>query len=776
MFNVTANARRFRKTAGFGLLSTMIMAATMPALAQEERVQDYTLPSMPLAQALQKIAAMSGKAIRYDPDAVENVAARPVEHAATPLQAIETAIGRAILIVDEQKDGSFDIYGTITVTARRDEAEINALVRQASTSDRSGLSLREQPRNTQVISAKTIGDQQALSITDVLRNAGSVSAQLNNPNAGVSYTVRGFNSGGLINGLSGSSTYGVTAGASQPVASIERVEILKGPDALLVGFDNLGGNVNVVTKKPSANTRVDMSVDTGSYGLLRGVIDANGALTEDDKFTARAIASAQRADRNYGGYTGNKEYLFAPSLRFKDAKSDIILGATLTEATTGIVPFTLFDPNTKKIIERSLSTPIFSGDQSVHIETKRVYLDATHEFTPNIAFVARGLHDDNKLGLDVYPLGRNRQGQLVAAVRGSGQQGKSNAADAFFRFNTAIGSLVKARLNVGYNYSSGYFEPLSSSAYTVIPNIPLGANNSIPVPPRPEATNKSFRLKSQQQGIYGQMLVEIGKLKLLGGVRRNWYETNFEMFGFSKPPPTKNSADVPNFGIIYDATDNFSIFANYVKGNSPVTSTDVTGNPLPNITSTNKEAGVKLDLFNERATINASYFDIQQDNTLVPDTQHPGFSLPAPGQRGRGIDLNIVGQIMSGWTVQASLTRTNYVQLTPTAFRKVVFRQPRVTYSLYSNYRTEITDELTGGFGVGLFGRTHSYADNLGAYVVPGARQVDVNGFLSFDGFDVNLGIRNLFDRRNYNVTTVPDFVPVDEPRNVRLSISKRLF
>ncbi len=56
-----------------------------------------------------------------------------------------------------------------------------------------------------------------------------MSAQLNGPQSGSSYTVRGFSAGGLINGLSGSSTYGVASGASQPVANIERVEILKGP-------------------------------------------------------------------------------------------------------------------------------------------------------------------------------------------------------------------------------------------------------------------------------------------------------------------------------------------------------------------------------------------------------------------------------------------------------------------------------------------------------------------------------------------------------------------
>ena len=131
---------------------------------------------------------------------------------------------------------------------------------------------------------------------------------------------------------------------------------------------------------------------------------------------------------------------------------------------------------------------------------------------------------------------------------------------------------------------------------------------------------------------------------------------------------------------------------------------------------------------------------------------------------------------LPGWTLLASLTRTKYALLSTTATQTTVARQPRDTYSLYSTYRTKIADGVTGGVSAGLYGRSSSYADVLGQYVVPAARQVDVNGFLSVAGFDINLGLRNIFNRRNYNTTSVFTYVPVDEPRTFRLSISKRLF
>ncbi|MEJ8630428.1 TonB-dependent receptor [Sphingomonas sp. I4] len=153
----------------------------------------------------------------------------------------------------------------------------------------------------------------------------------------------------------------------------------------------------------------------------------------------------------------------------------------------------------------------------------------------------------------------------------------------------------------------------------------------------------------------------------------------------------------PSGGIIFDATNNLSIFANYARGEQATFTAAKDGSILPNIITNNKEAGVKLDLFGKRATINASYFDIQQDNIIVRDPADPTNLFPGPGQRGRGIDLNIAGQLLPGWSVLASLTRTKYALLTTNSLQTVVANQPRDTYSVYSTYRTKIAEGVSGG-------------------------------------------------------------------------------
>ena len=777
MIGMTANTRSLLAAASLGVIGALGAGMPTPVAAQQVSSGTITVPAMPLAQAIEQIGAQAGVVVNYDPDAVKGLTSNPVVGAASVSDAIETATRGASVAIVAGADGSFTVINGIVVIAHRDEAETNVLVRQATTSDRNGLGLREQPRNTQVISARTIADQQALNITDILRNAGGVSSTANDGNAGASYTVRGFNAAGLVNGLSGSSQNSIAGSANQPVANIERVEVLKGPDALIAGFGNLGGNVNVVTKKPSAEQRLAVTFDAGSFDLFRSVIDANGAITADKKLSGRIVASAQEMDHNYGGYAHNDDYLVAPSLRYADSLTDIVIGASLSKAVTGIGAYTLFDPVSANLVERDPSVPIYTPDQGIRVDTDRFYFDATREIVPGLEWVARGLHEETTLEARVVQLGYNRRGMLNAFIGGSRLDSKSDAFDSFFRIKTHSGDALKASFNIGYNYSRGSTDQRGATDFFVVPNPPLGANTGAVTPFSP-FDDVSLNVTGQQQGVYGQGLLEFWKIKLLGGVRKTWFETGATFFfpGAEPIAPDKREATSPSAGVIFDVTPEVSVFANYARGTEPSFGTSRSGDLLPDITTTNKEVGVKIDLFNTRATINASYFDITQDNIQVADPIDPNFQIPGPGQRGRGIDLNIAGQIMPGWTVLGSFTRTDYVLLSTSEFETTVRRQPRDTYSLYSSYRTRIADDLSGGVSAGLYGRSSSFADSLGAYLIPAARQVDVNGFLTWKGFDINLGIRNIFDRRNYNTTSTYTFVPVDEPRTLRLTISKRLF
>ncbi|MEJ8630120.1 TonB-dependent receptor plug domain-containing protein [Sphingomonas sp. I4] len=316
---------------------------------------------MPLDEALARIRQQTGSTIEADPDAIRGLAARPVAAARDAMAAVRQATRGLRVTVSRGAEGNILVLNDIVVVAHRDEAETNVMVRSTTTSTRTGESLRNQPRNVQVLSAKLLAEQQAQSLPDALRNAGGVTVNAATVQGGVGYTVRGMSTGGAVNGLPTPSSSSFAAGSTQPIANVERLEVLKGPDAILLGGDSLGGTVNIVTKKPSVDERLYVSSEIGSFGSVRGTVDANRSISADDSISARVIATAATADRNFGGYRGNEDYLFAPSVRYKKDGTDIILGITAGNQIFGMVPYTLYDTTKKAPVPIADGVPLVGG-------------------------------------------------------------------------------------------------------------------------------------------------------------------------------------------------------------------------------------------------------------------------------------------------------------------------------------------------------------------------------------------------------------------------------
>jgi iron complex outermembrane recepter protein len=772
-----------------GAASTIaILGTASSAYAQSEHDAKVTVPSMPLEDAIKEVGHQTGAKVLYDPDGVKGKTSEAVNGVKGVKAALQRAISGSGLAV-EFRDGAWQVGNDIIVVARRDEAETSTLVRSASTSDRNGTSLREQPRNTQVISSKVIADQQSLSVNEILANAGAVAVSGVNGGGGSQFSVRGYSAAGLVNGLSNAGTFGGPSGSALPVANIERVEILKGPDAVLSGFNNSGGNVNIVTKKPFADRLLTGEVDTGSYGLVRLVGDLNGALTSNKKLSARVVGSWQTQDHNSGGYTGNKDWMVAPTIRFKDEHTDVVLGAQFEQSVTPPTPYTAFSQLTAAPFAVDPSKPLYSADQAIRVKDTRFFIDASHDFSGGFGITVRGLHDRLKLNIDTYNINpRFSLANANNALVGNGtamQENGSDAFDAFARFKGHFGNAVKWKANFGFNFLAGFNTPYSYDSATdlTIPFLDLQDPSITPLPLVP-STIRSFDYYQKQQGIFGQVQFEFWKLKVLFGGRENWYFSHLVIPGFEQRQ--SSSSFSPNAGAILDVTGNFSIFANYQQGQRPVTTTAFDGTMLPNVRSENKEVGVKIDLFQKRTTITASYFDLEDTNTIIDDRDHPGFSTEGPGQRGRGFDFNITGTILSGWTLLGQLTKTSYARLDTTNTvddgPPIVAGVPDWTYSIYSNYSRKLGDDLTGGVSAGLYGRSSSTTEyytggaRAGYYSVPAARQVNANVFLTYKGYQVNVGVRNLFNRLNYGVTPTRSYLPFDEPINFRVSIAKRLF
>lgn len=178
-----------------------------------------------------------------------------------------------------------------------------------------------------VIDERLIDEQRASSLDDVLRNDSSIVVGDKTRNR-VSYSLRGFSLGSgsafLRDGKQHWSHY------RHPIELLERVEVLKGPAGLLYGKSGPGGLINMVSKKPTYETQVNVSQDIGSDNESRTVVDVSGPLNDAQTLRARAVVSKQSYDswREYtDGSTPSTERFVGGLFVDYDVNDDVTVSA-----------------------------------------------------------------------------------------------------------------------------------------------------------------------------------------------------------------------------------------------------------------------------------------------------------------------------------------------------------------------------------------------------------------------------------------------------------------
>lgn len=140
---------------------------------------------------------------------------------------------------------------------------------------RVNIALLDAPFSAQVVTDQFIRDIGANNIQEALRYVSSVRAS---GNIYEEFAIRGFNSGAPLR------NYFNVLGEQQSRgdnAEYDRIEVLKGPTALLYGNGQPGGRINIVTKKPLGATKRTLEFEGGSFEHYRATADFTGPLTKD---------------------------------------------------------------------------------------------------------------------------------------------------------------------------------------------------------------------------------------------------------------------------------------------------------------------------------------------------------------------------------------------------------------------------------------------------------------------------------------------------------------
>lgn len=739
------------------------------SVANAQEVKQYAIAAGPLATTLREISRVSGTAIQFDSIDVQDAKAPAISGSLNTIAAVQQAISTSGLTMTTLPNGAIRVYvhrlGAITVTASRSEAEQGFKASRSSTATRSGADLKETPAAITVVTAKVIETQQAQSVQDILQNVAGVVTR-ESAQGVASYSVRGFSGqSGLSNGISN------PYASSANVAGIDRVEVLKGPQAILSGADSLSGAVNIVTKKPTAERIRDVSVSYATHEDVSTIVDIGDAITDDKKLSYRVVGSLARADHNDAGFDGREaDYLLA-ELRWKDDATDLTVGASYDKSYAAQNRYTIGLGGIQPIPSIRLG----NKHDGVELESKSVFYDFERILTPWATLVSRLQYSETDQDLNVWNI---RTESLSLGNSNNLQNYKTLSGDHYVRFNFDTGA-ISHKLSTGINHTSAKSKQTEYSGSSVnnidiygdqivFPNIRIPANLwSIT-----QGETSSF-------GYFAQDLMTWGDVHVLVGARRSKKitdpsSTNYPAFNFASTT-LKSTSETSSYntGLVYDLTANTSVYTAYSTGFLPQTSTTKQCNSssydYPDMETKNKEIGIKGESPTGGLSWSLAAYQLNQSNRIDEDTAQRCNNIRKAYQV-KGIELETAGRILPGWNVIFNYAYNKTKDTGDSS--EVAGAQPEHQASLWSTY--DFQGDRLHGFGVSL-GVT-AYSDSLLGYtasstVAPGGARVDAGVSYQHDkDWSLRLGVKNIFDRTLYGYAGSELYVPVYEGRNATLT------
>lgn len=781
----------FRSTALCAALTLALPAAAhaqqqgSPAAATRaapERM-NFFIPAGPLSATLQTIARISGKPVQFQETDVQGIGAPAISSQTTAQGAVQAAVSGTGLTMNSAPDGSIRVFvqklDSVIVTARRDEAETGFHASRSSTGTRGDSDLRDVPQSITVLTAKVLETQQSATVEDALRNVAGVVVQPATQGAS-GFNIRGFgaNAATLSNGLTNPSS------VKTNVAGVERVEVLKGPQALLAGANAIGGTLNIVIKKPTTDPIRNLSISYGSHAERTGTIDLAGAINGSKELSYRVITSATRANGSSAGYEGRSQRYGLGEVRWKTADTDFIFGVSADKSRSPIDRYTVA---IRGFIEPPPSTLPGNHSNGIDTETRSVFYTLQHSFSDALEFNSRLQRVSTDLDLAVWTP------QFPVSVPNlllnySGTMTRSNqtttGGDHYLSYRFETGP-VQQRMVAGVNHIDYTFDQTQYAGPRAVVRFDQPTQYPFPALVRGDG-NRSFRSYSPQEqlGLYLQDTLKWEQWTLVAGLRHTSMDIGPGFTTVYTTPATPNSTSAKrsfskntvNAGLIYNLNANTSIYGSYAEGFMPLFSDlpicGTTSSSTPPTLSKSKEVGIKSNV-DDRFSWSAAVFQVDQFNLLQRNRPLNCNNL-IDGQRSRGAEFEAAGNPMPGLNLIFNYSYNKRESLfDPTLLPA---SGPRTQVSLWSTYdfQSEPLRDLSVAFGISAWDES-VLGIRKGQPTAPGGARIDTGIAYTQPKWSLRLGVKNLANRTLYGFSNSTMFVPVYDKRTFTLTYQFKL-
>lgn len=649
--------------------------------------------------------------------------------------------------------------------------------KRASTASKSSVAIRDEAQSLQVVTPQALEDFQVQSLDDALKFVSGISQSNTLGGTKDAFIKRGFgsNSDGSIlrDGIRSSLSRNFSA-------TSERVEVLKGPAALLYGAMDPGGLINVIGKLPQYRQRTVVNGSAYSEGGGSLSLDSTGPLA-DSGLAYRLVAERQHEDywRNYGS---SEQVLVAPSLSWTGERASLTLAYEYNDYSAP------FDRGT-----------VFIDGHPASVDYRK-RLDERWGETRGIAESARAvfeyqLDQDWKSRL-TYGWNNDRYGLAIAqpvsldassgAFRrvGNGAHYDDETRYAsldLFGQQRLFGQRHELLLGVDHELNDQYRGKTYRNPAGMRGDIdiyqPVYGELAEPSVISAAQSNRRNELTSTSVYVKDNWHLDERWILVLGGRYQHYDQYIAQGLGTHRKTlyDRNDQTLIPFAGLVYKVSDALSLYGNYSRSFVPNTSVSDAGQTFDPEEGRSYELGARYDLA-PGLNLNLALFDIVKENVVVGS----GDAMQAAGKVGsRGVELDLTGRIAERWELIATYAYTHTEILDdPVNEGNRLAQAPRHSAGLY------LTHQLPAPSALGTW-RIGGGARHVGERTADNADSFHLSGYTLADAFvrwdyplpgrktSLQLNVDNLFDKHYYPSTTGSELnVSVGAPRTARLSAS----
>ena len=634
--------------------------------------------------------------------------------------------------------------------------------------------LRDVPQSVSVVSREVIKNQSMQSIADVVRYVPGVTA-IQGENNRDQVVIRGNSSSAdfFVDGVRDDVQY------YRDLYNLDRLEALKGPNAMIFGRGGGGGVINRVTKQAGFASLGELTFQGGSFGNKRVVGDFDRALNNRFAFRVNGLyensgSFREHLDLNRYGINptltiiaGKQTQIRLAYEHFRDNRTADrgIPSYRGRPSDAGISTF-FGNPDLSFVHARvNLASAVIDHQiGKLNIRNHTLFGDYNRMYQNFVPGTVNA--DETRVNLSAYNNATRRRNVF-------NQTDFTYAAKTGSVRHTLLAGTEFGR-QVSNNFrNTGFFD----NASTLI-SVPF-ANPTIDTPMtfRQNATDADNRVQANVAATYAQDQMELSRqVQVLVGLRFDHFNLKFHN---NRNGDNFNRTDnllSPRVGVVFKPVEPLSLYGSYSVSYLPSS-----GDQFSSLTAstqtlepekfTNYEFGVKWDI-RQSLSLTTAVYRLDRTNTRATDPNDPTKIIQTGSQRTSGFEASLNGNITRAWSIlggyayqDARITSTTISA--PLGAR--VAQVPRHTFSLWNNYR--FVKQLAAGLGV--TNRSSMFAAIDDKVVLPGYTRVDAALFFSISeklGLQANL--ENLLDRKYFINADGNDNISPGPPRAVRLSLT----